>query len=205
MVLFLVWFRRGLPSLSVRVPTQPKNPPPPSVAPRPPVPPPPPTSRGQAYRNSIVVGEDRHVSVWSLCKGQGPRLTRASFCEHQRPIRRLELMGRWIVTCSGDYVIRLWDFKTGGCIREIGVSMCALSAWACTVLGRIVSFDVDMPQVVSIYLARVCNPNAWGSGSSGTVYLCVHHCILICMRMSICDNKLTVWDIVPLRSMSCYG
>lgn len=80
--------------------------------------------RRQAYRNSIVVGEDRHVSVWSLCRGQRSRLTRASFCEHQRPIRRLELMGRWIVTCSGDYVIRLWDSKTGVCIRELGVSMC---------------------------------------------------------------------------------
>eukprot|EP00903_Cladosiphon_okamuranus_P020520 g18837.t1 len=74
----------------------------------------------QAYRNSIVVGEDRHVSVWSLRKGQRPRLARASFCEHQRPIRRLELTGRWIVTCSGDYVIRLWDSKTGVCIRELG-------------------------------------------------------------------------------------
>lgn len=82
-----------------------------------------PASRLQAYRNSIVVGEDRHVSVWSLSKGQSPCLARASFCEHQRPIRRLELMGRWIVTCSGDYVIRLWDSRTGVCIRELGVSI----------------------------------------------------------------------------------
>ena len=84
----------------------------------------PPPSIRQAYRNSIVVGEDRHVSVWSLCKGQRPRLERACFCEHQRPIRRLELTGRWIVTCSGDYVIRLWDSKTGACIRDLGVSKC---------------------------------------------------------------------------------
>ncbi|CAM9580300.1 unnamed protein product, partial [Hapterophycus canaliculatus] len=74
----------------------------------------------QAYRDSIVVGEDRHVSVWSLRKGKRPQLSRASFCEHQRPIRRLDVVGRWIVTCSGDYVIRLWDSKTGLCVRELG-------------------------------------------------------------------------------------
>lgn len=68
-----------------------------------------------------MVGEDRHVSVWSLRKGQRPQLSRASFCEHQRPIRRLDVVGRWIVTCSGDYVIRLWDSKTGLCVRELGV------------------------------------------------------------------------------------
>ncbi|CAM9818720.1 unnamed protein product [Scytosiphon promiscuus] len=74
----------------------------------------------QAYNDCIVVGEDRHVSVWSLREGQRPQLTRASFCEHQRPIRRLDVVGRWIVTCAGDYVIRLWDSKTGVCVRELG-------------------------------------------------------------------------------------
>ncbi|CAM9291264.1 unnamed protein product [Ectocarpus sp. 6 AP-2014] len=74
----------------------------------------------QAYRDTIVVGEDRHVSVWSLRKGQRPRLARARFCEHQRPIRRLDMVGPWIVTCSGDYVIRLWDSRTGVCVRELG-------------------------------------------------------------------------------------
>ncbi|CAM9376347.1 unnamed protein product, partial [Ectocarpus sp. 13 AM-2016] len=73
----------------------------------------------QAYRDTIVVGEDRHVSVWSLRKGQRPRLARARFCEHQRPIRRLDMVGPWIVTCSGDYVIRLWDSRTGLCVREL--------------------------------------------------------------------------------------
>ncbi|CAN0147974.1 unnamed protein product [Ectocarpus fasciculatus] len=74
----------------------------------------------QAYRDTIVVGEDRHVSVWSLRKGQRPWLARARFCEHQRPIRRLDMVGPWIVTCSGDYVIRLWDSRTGLCVRELG-------------------------------------------------------------------------------------
>lgn len=26
------------------------------------------------------------------------------------------------MTCSGDYVIRLWDSKTGQCVRKMGVS-----------------------------------------------------------------------------------
>lgn len=75
----------------------------------------------QALGDTIVVGQDRHVAVWTLAKGQAAKLKQRSFCEHQRPVRRVEVVGRWIITCSGDYVMRLWDSRTGLCVRELEV------------------------------------------------------------------------------------
>ncbi|CAM9194979.1 unnamed protein product [Choristocarpus tenellus] len=72
----------------------------------------------QAYESTVVVGLDRRVVVWSLVNGERPVL-RFNYCHHQRPVRQLQVVGRWLFTCSGDYVIRVWDIQTGKCIRDI--------------------------------------------------------------------------------------
>ncbi|CAN0000430.1 unnamed protein product, partial [Discosporangium mesarthrocarpum] len=75
----------------------------------------------QAYGNTVVVGLDRRVMVWSLTSGERPAL-RFTYCYHQRPVRQLQVVGPWLFTCSGDYMIRVWDIRDGSCIREVEVS-----------------------------------------------------------------------------------
>lgn len=70
-----------------------------------------------------MAGEDRHVHVWKVRKGKPPELHKRGLCEHQRPVRKIDVVGRWIITCSGDYVVRLWDADTGACVRETEVTI----------------------------------------------------------------------------------
>jgi WD40 repeat protein len=66
-------------------------------------------------RRSAVAGEDQVDQVLVSCESKQIN----EFALHQRPIRWLQVVGRVVVTCSGDYVLRFWDQDSGDCIRNV--------------------------------------------------------------------------------------